>query len=304
MEHSLETLDSCPSCLSKSFTVRLTPTDQTFSKDSFTIVHCNSCSLLYTNPRPTAETIGKYYDNPEYVSHTDTKSGPLFWLYGLVKKFTLWQKRSFLDTLSKERTILDYGAGTGDFSANLADNGWSVLAFEPDQIARQKIAEKNSNVKLVNDLAEIPDHSISVICLWHVLEHVHLLAETLSQFHRILNINGTLIVAVPNCESFDAQHYKELWAAYDVPRHLYHFTPKSFKGLMSAADFQVTQLRPMWFDSFYVSLLSEKNNQRLSGPRTFLGWTSAFIIGLISNIRAIRHPERCSSVTYVCSNAI
>lgn len=295
MEQSLETLRHCPSCAHDSFNSVLNCTDHTYSRASFDLVECSNCHLLFTNPRPDENTIGKYYDNPEYVSHTDTKSGLLFTLYGLVKRFTLKHKRRFLEHLSKEKSMLDYGAGSGDFSIELIENGWEVSAFEPDTNARQKIILKNSQLTVVNNLTELASESKAIITLWHVLEHVHRLDNTIEEFHRILKPEGLLVIAVPNHTSYDAQFYGPKWAAYDVPRHLYHFSPETLKKLMSDRGFQLQKIKPMWFDSFYVSLLSEKNINSSSA----LGWIRAFCIGLLSNIKTINSTENCSSITYI-----
>ncbi len=300
MEHSLETLESCPSCKTSSFREILSCVDSTYSKDSFTIVECDTCGLHFTNPRPTETAIGKYYDNPEYVSHTDTQQGFLFKIYALVKNYTLRKKQQLLSSLTKEKSALDYGAGSGDFSNCLVQSGWSVSAFEPDPKARALIQKKNASIRLVNRLSEVPAESFSVITLWHVLEHVHRLEETLLDFHRTLKPDGILIIAVPNHTSYDAKVYKEDWAAYDLPRHLYHFNPKTIKPLLNRPGFELRSMKPMWFDSVYVSLLSEKNR----GTSGLVAWLRAGLIGAISNFSAVFDTKKCSSVVYVFKKRI
>lgn len=299
MEHPLETLGECPSCNKSGFSPQLTCKDYTFSNQRFTIVSCDSCGLLFTNPRPDESGIGVFYDNPEYVSHTDTQRGLLFWLYGIVKRYTLGQKRKLLDELSTTKTVLDYGAGSGDFSNELANNGWEVSSFEPDTNARKLIIAKNDKINLIPSLDSINDGSKSVIALWHVLEHVHRLQYTIQQFLRILSNDGKLVIAVPNHTSFDAKFYKENWAAYDVPRHLYHFCPDTLVILMESQGFILVAMKPMWFDSFYVSLLSEKNTSNGGLVKSLIGWVRAFVVGLISNLVALMDTNKCSSVTYV-----
>jgi len=304
VEHSLETLNSCPSCGHDSFQQTLYCTDFTCSKASFLIVECAKCRLLFTNPRPDENAIGKYYDSPEYVSHTDTRSGLLFTLYGWVKGYTLKQKRAFLEGLTAEKSMLDYGAGSGDFSAELVENGWSVSAFEPDPNARQKITEKSKKITLVDKLSAVETESKSAITLWHVLEHVHRLQTTIQEFHRILKDDGVLVIAVPNHTSYDAAFYQSNWAAYDVPRHLYHFNPATIETLMAAHGFRLETIKPMWFDSFYVSLLSEKNAGGSGILKTAFGWMRAFIIGCLSNMKALNAHGGCSSVTYVFKKTV
>jgi predicted SAM-dependent methyltransferase len=299
VEQPLINLTNCPSCGQKTFTPHLSAKDHTYSKSSFQLVKCDSCTLVFTNPIPDEFEIGRYYDNPEYVSHSDTKKGLLFTLYALVKSRALKQKRLLLETQTTQRTALDYGAGTGDFSAELANNGWSVISYEPDGKARDRIQGKASNITLVNSLETLPTGEVSTITLWHVLEHVHQLNGTLETFSRLLNHDGTLIIAVPNYRSFDAQFYKAEWAAYDVPRHLYHFDFHSMKTLVEKHGFTLKQTKPMWFDSTYVSLLSEKNINNPSVVNSLVGWIRALLIGALSNVLAFNGTEKCSSTTYI-----
>jgi SAM-dependent methyltransferase len=304
VEHSLETLSECPACGAPEFAQQLSCIDHTYSKNSFTVVSCNSCGLLFTNPRPDERGIGVYYNNPDYVSHTDTKQGLLFWLYSIVKSYTLGRKKNLLEQISPEKTILDYGAGSGDFSNELASHGWDVSSFEPDVNARTLILKKNQSIELVDSLSSLSDNSKSVITLWHVLEHIHQLKETIEQFHRVLTDNGKLIIAVPNHNSFDAAFYREGWAAYDLPRHLYHFNPETITSLMLPLGFRLIDVKPMWFDSYYVSLLSEKNMNHGGLLNSLIGWSKAIIVGCISNIKALSDVKKCSSVTYIFVKAI
>jgi len=304
VEHSLETLRECPSCNKSDFTKHLSCTDFTYSKQPFDIVSCASCGLLFTNPRPDENGIGVFYDNPEYVSHTDTNKGLLFRLFGIVKSYTLGQKRKLLERLSTDKTVLDYGAGSGDFSNELASNGWKVSSFEPDSNARQLIQKKNTSIELIDSLDSLNDKSKSVIALWHVLEHVHRLQETTQHFNRILTDDGKLIIAVPNHTSYDAKFYQENWAAYDVPRHLYHFNPDTIQTLMNSQGFKLVDTKPMWFDSYYVCLLSEKNSSNSGLLKSLIGWGRAFIVGSTSNLKALGDTKKCSSVTYIFEKAI
>lgn len=304
MEHSLESLHECPSCGNSDFNTQLSCTDFTYSKQAFDIVSCKSCGLLLTNPRPDENGIGLFYDNPEYVSHTDTNEGLLFRLYGIVKSYTLGQKRKLLESISTDKSVLDYGAGSGDFSNELASNAWEVSSFEPDPNARQLIQKKNGSIELIDSLDSLKDKSKSIIALWHVLEHVHRLQETVQHFHRILTDDGKLIIAVPNHTSYDAEFYQQNWAAYDVPRHLYHFNPATIEILMKSQGFKLVGMKPMWFDSYYVSLLSEKNLSNGGVLKSLIGWGRAFIIGCISNLKTINSNKKCSSITYIFEKAV
>ena len=304
MEHSIEHLQNCPSCQSIQFENWIDCQDFTYSQEVFSIVECKSCGLRFTNPRPTEKAIGPYYNNPRYVSHTDTSEGFLFTIYQWVKTFTLGRKAKMISALAQSKTILDFGAGTGDFANAICKAGYTTFAFEPNDSARLRIAEKYPDIKLLTELSECKPNSTGIITTWHVMEHVHQLEKTLQTFHSILESNGTLVIAVPNSASFDAKYYNRFWAAYDVPRHLYHFQPNTIESLLNKHGFILTQIKPMWFDSYYVSLLSE--SYKTPNPNIFqkaLGMSTAFLIGLISNLKTLRDTKHCSSVVYMFKKA-
>lgn len=300
MEHLSEQVHQCPACGNESKRHFLTCNDHTVSHTPFHIVECTSCGMRFTDPRPTEHTIGPYYASAEYVSHNDTSEGLLFQIYQKVKRFTLRSKAGLVSRYSNGKVMLDYGAGTGDFAGNLLPSGIQVMAFEPDASARDRISHKYPDIDLREDLSTVKDASVAVVTLWHVLEHVHRLEVTLDHFNRMLEKDGTLIIAVPNCASFDAQHYGAHWAAYDVPRHLYHFRHSDIKSILQRHGFVLQTIRPMWFDSYYVSLLSEGyQNNTNRHIRKLLNWSSAVVIGSISNLMALTDTKRCSSIIYI-----
>lgn len=276
MEHLNQT--SCPSCGAQSFSTYLTVTDHFLSKESFKLDLCDSCSLLFTNPRPVFERIGDYYKSEEYVSHTSTKKGLVNKAYGLVRSYTLKKKIALLQNLGLGKELLDIGAGTGHFLAKAKESGYTVLGLEPDADAR-KVALAENGVEL-NDLSLLHglDKQFDFITMWHVLEHVYNLQDDLTKISSLVKPNGVLIIAVPNYTSFDAQHYKEFWAAYDVPRHLYHFSPKSIIPLVESKGLKYEKMLPMKFDSYYVSMLSEKYKEG--------SLFKALKIGFLSNWKA------------------
>lgn len=293
----MKTISQCIVCSSDQFSPFLTCKDYTVSQENFNIVSCNSCGFKFTNPRPDDAVLGNYYKAEEYISHTNTKKGLVNKLYHLVRSRTLKKKLNLVKSYVPRGTILDYGCGTGMFLETCKHAGWETFGMEPDDEAR-KIASK-SNLNLFSDKGRIntyiTDKQFDVITLWHVLEHVTDMEETLSFFKRRLTKNGILIIAVPNHVSFDAKHYKEHWAAFDVPRHLHHFEKKTIKQLVEASGFLLRETLPMKFDSYYVSLLSEKYKQ---GKTNML---KAFLIGLRSNLSA--NHETYSSSIYVFSHA-
>jgi 2-polyprenyl-3-methyl-5-hydroxy-6-metoxy-1,4-benzoquinol methylase len=269
--------------------------DHTVSKETFAIWHCVNCTARFTQDIPPATEIGQYYKAEAYVSHTDTTKGFINRLYHIVRNYTLQAKRKLVEKVAgiKNGALLDVGAGTGAFAVTMHQAGWRVTGLEPDDTARSNaLATHNLRLLGIEALFTLPPGSYDVVTLWHVLEHVHDLHRYLEAFNMLLKNNGTLVIAVPNYTSYDAHVYKEYWAAYDVPRHLYHFSPESMRQLVLQHGFAIQQYRPMWFDSFYVCMLSE---QYKSGGSLF----KAVWNGLVSNLKAIGDVKKCSSVVYV-----
>lgn len=283
---------NCPVCKSTHFIPFLTCKDYTVSKELFTIVSCQNCNFKFTNPRPSDEVIGSYYKSEEYISHSNTNKGIIHKLYHAVRSYTLNKKLSLINQYVSRGTILDFGCGTGMFLSTCKKSGWNTVGFEPDADAR-KIAIDNGNV-VSSDFNNLQSSTVyssfNVITLWHVLEHVSDLQNTLSFFKSHLDSKGVLIIAVPNYKSFDAQYYKEFWAAYDVPRHLYHFDVHTITALLSNFNFELVESLPMKFDSFYVSMLSEKYK---NGKINYL---KAFWIGLKSNLKASDNNSYSSTI--------
>jgi 2-polyprenyl-3-methyl-5-hydroxy-6-metoxy-1,4-benzoquinol methylase len=270
--------------------------DYTVSNEVFSIWKCQDCSLQFTQAVPDANHIGKYYQSESYVSHSDTQKGIINQLYHFVRNITLKRKRSLIEATTKKSTgsILDIGCGTGAFLHTMQQAGWDITGLEPDETASNN-AKKLYDITTAppSTLFSLPENKFDAITMWHVLEHVHQLNEYISQLKKILLPNGRIFIAVPNYTSFDAAHYQSHWAAYDVPRHLYHFSPKSMEKLLANHGLTILSHQPMWFDSFYVSLLSEKYKKT-----GLIGMMRAFFVGCISNLIAVRNIDRGSSIIY------
>lgn len=271
-------------------------TDHSVSGETFRLLECSSCGFRYTEAAPDAAHIGPYYASDNYISHTNTNRGIVNRLYQWARHFTLRQKRRLVvkTTGMQQGSLLEVGAGTGFFAEAMLRAGWQVTALEPDPGARRLAKERAAlNLQPAEELYQLPAASFDVITLWHVLEHVHDLSGYLQQFHRLLRPHGWLMIAVPNYQSKDATHYGPYWAAYDVPRHLYHFSPDAMDSLLTSHQFKLSQLRPMWLDAFYVSLLSEKYT---SGKTRLL---SGFLMGAMSNLTACFDKRKTSSLIYL-----
>jgi 2-polyprenyl-3-methyl-5-hydroxy-6-metoxy-1,4-benzoquinol methylase len=286
----------CPVCSSTDIKNVLTVKDHSVSGQSFQLAQCGVCTLRFTQDVPGAASIGPYYKAEGYISHTNTSKGLVNRAYQFVRKRTMVGKRKLIEKTTgiTKGQLLDLGSGIGSFVNEMRQNGWQVSGLEPDSDAR-KVAKElyQLDISDTNVFYQLPAGSFDAITMWHVLEHVHDLSAYIQQLKKILKENGRLLIAVPNYTSLDAEIYGEYWAAYDVPRHLYHFSPRSVQVLMEKHGLKVIQYKPMWYDSFYISLLSSKYKNGKTN------WIAAPWNGLRSNLKAISNVKKCSSVIYV-----
>jgi len=270
--------------------------DHSVSRETFSLFKDERRDLLVTLPRPAEKNLPDYYQSEDYISHTDSKRNLLEVAYQLVKQFALKRKVKLITRVNQgQGRILDVGCGTGDFLQACEQSGWSISGIEPNEQAI-RLALTKTNFKdyerTVEALIDSNPESFDVITMWHVLEHVPNLADFINKIKSLLKPNGVLIVAVPNFKSWDAKHYNSFWAAYDVPRHLWHFSRNSMERIFSEFDMKILEILPMNFDSYYVSLLSEKYKK---GKQNFF---SAFYQGFRSNRKA-RQSGEYSSLIYL-----
>lgn len=290
------TYTSCPVCKNENINDFFAVEDYTVSHEKFNIFQCKNCTHLFTQNIPAQNEIGKYYQSENYISHSDTQTGIVNRLYHIVRKKTLNAKKQLIQDETEKQTgkILDIGCGTGAFLNTMKTVGWESTGLEPDETARNKAKELYNLSPLPSpELFNLPHNTYDAITMWHVLEHVHQLHEYVEQLKKLITDKGRIFIAVPNNTSYDAKYYGTSWAAYDVPRHLYHFSPASMKNLLQQHDLLIKKIKPMWFDSFYVSMLSEKYK---TGKSNLL---KAFFVGFISNVKTMMNKEKCSSLIYV-----
>jgi SAM-dependent methyltransferase len=282
---------SCPVCGNSNFEPFLACTDYTVSEKQFDLVLCVVCRLVITSPQPPSEELGLYYQSADYISHTSKSNSLVDSIYLAVRRFTLAGKKNLAKSLQhKKGKLLDYGCGTGDFLLACKNDGWLADGVEPGEAARTLALQKGISVS--ESLREA-SNTFNLITLWHVLEHVPDLNQTLQQLYDKLAIDGSLLVAVPNHSSLDGKYYQQYWAGYDVPRHLWHFNQQNMEQLLLDNGFKLKTVKPMLFDSFYVSLLSETYKGK--GLSKFI---RAFITGLRSNLAAYKTKEY-SSLIYI-----
>ncbi|MDX2305095.1 MAG: class I SAM-dependent methyltransferase [Microscillaceae bacterium] len=295
----LETLQECPVCLHRDFVPFLSCRDFTVTQEEFNLVNCTHCGFTFTNPRPDEGSIAKYYQSESYISHSNTRKGLINQIYHFIRQRALKNKLKLIDNLQKDQKIqdqsskklLDYGCGTGDFLHTCLLGGWQIEGLEPDPKARAQAAQITQT--------EIREHifepyfngkQLDIITLWHVLEHVHRLDETLERLRSMVKPGGNLVIAVPNLKGWEAGFFKEFWAAYDVPRHLYHFSPVTMKKLLAKHRMKILRKLPMPYDAYYVSLLS---NQYQFGRMKYM---KSFLEGYYSNRQAAKSGNYSSLI--------
>lgn len=272
----------------------ITVKDFSVSGESFTLLLNEEYQILKTHPQPTLDKLGSYYEFEDYISHTDGKRTLFEKMYHFIKRKAIRDKVKLINSYQPVKgRILDIGAGTGDFLLECKNQNWDILGIEPNDKAKGIALGKG--IKFGDTIEKLESNSFDVITMWHVLEHVPDVEHQVSELKRLLKPSGTIIIAVPNFKSYDANHYKEFWAAYDVPRHLWHFSKTAIEKLFDKQNMNIEDIKPMWFDSFYVSLLSEKYK---TGKMNFI---SGFFIGLISNVSGFFKKEFSSHI-YVLKN--
>ena len=267
--------------------------DHFLSQEIFEIKETETKGVYKTSPIPS--NISTYYESEDYISHHQDSGSLKEKLYKFLQSFNLKYKKTILiDRIKKDSKVLDYGCGAGEF-VKFIENDFQTFGFEPDPDAKSAASKKVSKAKIIDDINLIENQSLDAITLWHVFEHVENQSEMLSVFHSKLKEKGLLIIAVPNPTSYDAKHYKEFWAAFDIPIHLWHFSKTAIQKLFQKEQMELVKILPMKFDSFYVSLLSEKYK---TGKMNYI---SAFFVGLKSNLKASSTKEYSSHI-YVLKN--
>ena len=285
-------MNSCPICTTE-MKFKFVTKDYLVTGESFDIVECEACSIRTTTPFPDKKIIGNYYSSDDYISHDDKVSGIFDSIYGLVRTYQLNKKKKLIGKYFNKSNgkILDIGCGAGDFLQYMKEDHWNINGVDTSNKAR-KIANKKLNIKVMDPKDWINNkEKYDVITCWHSLEHVHEPWVYLDKIKKSLTLNGFLIVALPNYQSTDAKIYKEFWAAYDTPRHLYHFTIKSMNKTIKPHGLNIESIYRMNFDPFYVSMLSAKHMGK--------SFMSGLINGFKSWTLSIFSKDKCSSLIFI-----
>lgn len=290
----MEVKKLCEVCGSASIQFQSNIKDHSISKQDFLLLKCADCHFLFTGNAPTEENAGAFYQSEDYISHSDTSKGLVSKLYHSVRDIMLGKKKALLDHLGAKKTLLDVGSGTGYFLAHMQKHGYQTKGIEIDDKARsfsinQFGLDVGSPEKLLNNQI---NSTFGYITLWHVLEHLYRPNDYLQAMKALLDDDGYLIIALPNYTCFDAKYYDTFWAGYDVPRHLWHFTPKSLDLMLKNNGFEIISKELMPFDPFYNAMLSEKYK---NNP---LGLIRGCCTGFISLCLGTFNVDKASSIIY------
>jgi len=287
---------SCPVCFSSEINLKLNCFDYFKTNDSFPIWTCSICGIDFTQDRPEEDKLEYYYESDNYISHGNSSGGIVNSVYQIVRNFTLNRKRDVVKQASGRigGSLLDIGSGTGHFAAKMKKEGWNVKGIEINEEARQfSISHFELEAISPTEISHLHNSEFDCITLWHSLEHLSDLNKYIAEIRRLIKPDGVCVIAVPNTDSYDARHYKKFWAAYDVPRHLWHFEPKALRNLLEGRGFKLLDIKPLPIDVFYISILSERYRKN---PVSFF---TGLLKGLIFAIQTLFNKKSGSSLVYV-----
>ena len=283
----------CPWCDSEKTQIHLWLKDEFLTNEDFQIHECHSCGLLFTEPRPAKDKIGEYYKSEEYYSHKENKKGFIPKIYECVKKVNLKHKYKIAIKDKSSGSILDIGCGVGDFLHICEEQGWLCTGVEPSEDAKAIAAKRiKAQILASEELEQIPDESFDIITMWHVLEHVDDIRWQVAQLQRLIKRDGRIIIAVPNHKSYDAAYYNEKWAAYDVPRHLNHFSKETIVKIFKTNGLNLVETDKLRWDAYYISYMSEQYKHHK------FPLIKGVYRGFVSNCKA-RKSDEWSSRVYV-----
>ena len=284
---------NCYNCNSTEFVTHIESKDFSVTKEKFTVVTCDNCGLTFTSPRPKGSELGKYYLSEHYISHTNASKTLFEKTYQLIRKISMKRKYKLISSYASSGKILDIGCGTGDFLNMCKAKQWKTKGVEPNERARKQCIDRYKlDVSASVNLEEV-EGRFDIITMWHVLEHVDKINETIINLQRLISENGRIIIAVPNINSYDCSFYNKYWAGYDLPIHLYHFTKESIVNIFKKHNLKLDSVKEMPFDSYYVSLLSEEHKTGKKNP------IRALFIGAMSNIVGRFTQKGYSSRIYI-----
>ena len=277
-------LINCPVCDSNDSSLYIKLKDRfKTNNETFSLVQCK-CAFVYLSPRPNENTISKFYKNNDYSPHAETS---LF--YKIAQKISFRWKLKIISKYSinyNKPFILDYGSGKGEFADYLIKKSFDIDKYDP--------IFTDKSTKMYSDSNQI-NKQYNIITLWHSLEHVHRLNQTLDKIYQLLSDKGVLLIAVPNINASEKQYFRDKWVAYDAPRHLYHFSSETMLKFLNKHGLEMIELKPIYQDTFYNTYLS------LSSKYFLIKLIKTCYISIISFLKILfSNKQKSSSLLYIC----
>ena len=275
----------CILCNSKKYFNTIETVTDRFDKSSqYQIQRCR-CGMISTNPRLDFEELSDHYKNKNY--HPQNRENRIFnCFYRIAQIFNNRSKKKLIQKYHCKGFLLDYGGGDGQFCRYMSRNNWNTHIYEPYL--------KISGIKggFVSDKKEVKSGFYDVISMFHSLEHIYDLDDAFSLISRSLIEKGVLIVSVPNYNAAERPWFKSKWIAYDVPRHVHHFTIESIKKILDKYGFEIIDYRPMYIDTIYNIIMSY--NSRLEVI------LKAPLLILIMLAKIFIYKSKASSIMLAC----
>ena len=312
----------CPISKSKEFIPYLQVPDRfdNSGKADWNLVRSCASGLIMLNPRPDSAEISRHYRNDGYDPYRNSRNSSSFKerTYLAARTLLLGYRagiilKGWVKPL-EECAVLEIGCSTGDllnyFHRRSGVPVNNLAGVEPDADSARHAREcfgLNIFPSIAAQSAE--KKRFDRIVLWHTLEHIHAINETLHEVSAQLKPDGQLVIALPNPASFDAEYFRENWIAWDAPRHLYHFWPGTVEKLLALHGLSVFRRQPYFPDTVYNTLYSEglvrKRNESAVGSRQSAVLRALKILNLIAKaaVDAIKGGARASSVVYYARRA-
>ena len=262
-----------------------------FGSESFQIVECE-CGFKYLSPRPKSENISIYYDDENYDPHRKHKYSLYHIIYSWVQDRAIKWKYYKISKFTNIGKLLDIGGGGGEFCSYLKKCGWQVSL--QDNSARARKLSLDNGVDCLKNLNDIKKEQFDLITMWHSIEHIHGIDSLFKSLDKLIAVDGTLVVAVPNFNAPERKWYNEDWAPWDAPRHLYHFNYEQLIILLEKYGWKVKSSNKMIQDTPYNILLSMKS-------RSIFQCFNALFIFIYSIIKiAFGSTSSSSSFMLIC----
>ena len=262
----------------------------------FSLKQCK-CSLVLTSPRPCSSAICEYYSE-EYKPHSNAHSDSSLLIKIFRKISYSWKARLVKRVANENVNMLDMGGGDGALAFYIKNKISNVHVYEKDidcihHINSIIMEEGIGNMFSTADYESLKDGYYNIVTLFHSLEHIHDIDKLFLNINRITKKNAKMIIAVPNITAAEIDFLTNKWAAWDVPRHLYHFNFKTLSKLLNKNGWEVVGSRSMFQDTFFNIYMSLKGNYV---KKIF----SCFFLLVYSLINQILFSNKQSSNLVIC----